>query len=105
MTKLPRDARHNCTVFYDDGDSVEVFAAILNSENLDNFEGWHCDAGHSRIYIHSDGSVWGGECENDYLGSLNDHTFDILQKPTVCKRARCITSADELMLRKFKITE
>ena len=103
MTKLKEDLYYNCTAYYDDGDQVNIFASVLNSNNLDNFKGWQCDAGYSRIYIHSDGTVWGGECENDYLGSLQDHSFQLLPLPTLCKKETCITSPDELMLKKFKI--
>lgn len=103
MTKLKDDGNYNCTVFYDNGDHSNIFSTALNTNRLDNFNGWQCEAGFSRIYVHSDGTVWSSECNNDYLGSLKDESFGLLKGAAVCKQARCVTSADELMLRKFKI--
>lgn len=105
MTKLKNDENYNCTVFYDDGETSKIFSTALNTNNLDNFKNWQCEAGFSRIYVHSDGTVWSSECNNDYLGSLKDGSFELLKGATVCKQTRCVTSADELMLRKFKIEE
>jgi hypothetical protein len=102
MTKLVNDKNYNCTVFYDNGEQSNVFSTALNTNQLDDFNGWQCEAGFSRIYVHSDGTVWSSECNNDYLGSLNDGSFDLLKHSTVCTQTRCVTSADELMLRKFK---
>jgi hypothetical protein len=103
MTKLKEDSNHNCIVYYDDGDQTKIFATALNYNNLDHFKGWKCDAGFSRIYIHSDGNVWGGECNNDHLGSLKDNTFELLKGPTTCKKQKCLTSPDELMLKKYRL--
>ena len=103
MTKLKNEVNYNCTVYYDDGDQSTIFSTALNSNNLDAFKGWSCEAGFSRIYIHADGTVWSSECNNDYLGSLNDNSFALLTNPTICCLDNCVTSADELMLKKSKL--
>ena len=103
MIKLKNDENYNCTVFYDDGETSKIFSTALNANNLDNFKNWQCEAGFSRIYIHADGSVWSSECNNDYLGSLVDQSFALLTNPTTCQLNNCVTSADELMLKKYRL--
>ena len=102
MTKLQDSSHYNCKIYYDDGDVVKIFSTALNVNALDYFEGWHCEAGLSRIYIAADATVYSGECENDCLGSLKDNSFQIFDRPTTCKQVRCNTSPDELMITKYK---
>ena len=42
---------YNCKITTDDGQEYLVYANWIHNEKLDNWQGWHCDAGHTRFYI------------------------------------------------------
>lgn len=71
----------------------------IHNNGLDNWQGWSCDAGQTRIVIDYDLTVYSGECENDKLGNLQSQ-WDILQTPTVCKRLTCTGCTDDLIVSK-----
>jgi hypothetical protein len=100
MSKLTPDQHYNAEVHYDDGDIVKIYATKLSNQRLSNFFGWECEAGLSRIFILPDSSVYGGECENDFLGKLNNNTFKLSNQPTICKKPRCIGNPDDLVTKK-----
>ena len=103
MTKFKADINYNCRVYYKDGDVVNIFADKLPNTNTHQFKDWACDAGYSGIYVHSNGDVWSGECENDFLGNLNDNSFELLDSPGRCKRKFCTTNIGELSITKSKL--
>jgi hypothetical protein len=105
MTKLQPDTNCNAVVTYNDGTEVPVYASKLVINNLNNFSDWQCNAGHSRIFILPDTSVYSGECENDYLGKLSDQSFQILPKMTTCKKTACYNNPDDLMVEKIRFVE
>lgn len=92
---------YNCTIILDDNQRYNVDANWLHNEQLDNWKNWNCDAGHSRIFIDSDLAVYSGECCNDYLGNLQV-AWDILPTASICKRDRCSSCADDLLVKKVK---
>lgn len=87
-------------VTYDDGIQVWIHGNKLNNLGLDDFQGWQCDAGFNRICVQPDTRVFSSECENDYLGRLDDNSFQLYSQPSVCKRPKCVGNADDLMTRK-----
>ena len=88
---------HNCTIIFDDGSSMKVFADWLHNTNNDHWKGWKCDAGVNRISIMDNFDVYSGRCKNDYLGNImSDWT---LLDDNVCKRDRCNLCTDDLMIK------
>ena len=102
MFKLLKDKNFNSIVHFDDGEKIEVYANSIHNSHLDQWQGWHCHAGVDRIHIDADSNVYSGECENDFLGNINDNSFKILSKPTICKRERCTGCTDDLLVKKWK---
>ena len=100
MTQLTPDTNYNAEVHYDDGSVIKIYSPQLRYRGLSNFHGWECEAGMERIFILPDGSVYGGECENDFLGKLDDNTFELRTSPTICKKHLCIGNPDDLMTKK-----
>lgn len=76
-------------------------ANTLHNNQIDCWQDWQCNAGHTRIYIKSNLDVYGGECLNDYLGRL-DQDWQLLPESTVCKRTRCTGCTDDLLTPKRK---
>lgn len=105
MTRLQSNNNYNSVVSYGDGTQVKIYASQLVTTQSNNFLDWHCDAGHSRIFILPDTSVFGGECENDYLGKLSDNSFEILSQKTICKKSACYNNPDDLMVEKIKFSK
>jgi hypothetical protein len=101
MKYLTSDENANAIVTYDDGHEVTVYASSIVNNNVNLFEGWSCEAGVSRIFVLPDLTVWSGECQNDYLGSLTDD-FNLFIKPTVCKQKLCLNNPDDLAIKKMK---
>jgi hypothetical protein len=105
MTTLHPDNNYNSVVTYNDGTQIKVYSSQLVTKQLNQFQGWQCDAGCSRIFILPDTSVFGSECENDYLGKLSDNSFEILSQKTVCKKSACYNNPDDLMVEKIKFSK
>lgn len=96
---LKEDKNYNAIAYYSDGSNVRVYGQQLHNSDVDYWKGWRCDAGFNRIFVFPDGSVYGGECRNDYLGNLNDQ-FNILDQQTICQRDRCSSCTSDLILAK-----
>ena len=90
---------YNCTVDLDNGEQYNISANWLHNNNLDYWKGWECEAGQSRLLINFDQGIYGGECLNDYLGNL-ETGWEYENKPTVCKRDRCFSCTDDLLVGK-----
>ena len=102
MTILTADHNCNAIVEYENGDTVNIYATKLYLHQLTQFKHWFCEAGSSRIFILPDGSVWSGECQNDFLGNLaQEGGFTLLTKETICKQELCINNPDDLMVKKY----
>lgn len=97
---LKQDANHNCKVDLSDGTSVNIHANQLHNLGIDLFNDWECNAGYDRISIMVDGSIYSGNCMNDYLGTINN--WQLLPAPTICKLTTCTGCTDDLMITKWK---
>ena len=89
---------YNCRVYLDDQTEFLVDANWLHNNQLDQWQNWQCNAGVERIHISSTGEVYSGECENDYLGHI-DQDWN-LQQPTQCQRKTCTGCTDDLLVAK-----
>ena len=96
---LKNDENHNCKVSMSDGTEFLIHANQLHNLDIDHFQGWQCHAGFDRISIDVDGTVWGGNCHNDLLGTIND--WNLLSAPTECKLLTCTGCTDDLIVTKL----
>lgn len=93
---------HNYNVEVHTEDNVFLmYANRLHNEGLDSWQGWQCRAGVNMLLIDFDGSVYGGECENDYLGNINTE-FNLIKDHTICKKANCTGCTNDLKIEKFQ---
>lgn len=91
---------YNCRVTTELSEEFLVYANWIHNEQLDNWKGWQCEAGASRLMIDKNFNVYSGECKNDSLGNaLTDFT---LLEHTVCKQDRCTGCTDDLIVAKHK---
>lgn len=93
------DNDYNCEITCEDGSKFLLNANRLHNQQLDHWEGWHCEAGSTRLWIEHNGAVYSGECKNDYLGNIFSD-WNILMQPTVCKKNRCSGCTDDLLISK-----
>jgi len=98
LKKLENHENYNCKVTTESGEEYLVYANWLHNNNLDNWKGWSCEAGATRISIDQKLNVYSGECKNDYLGSAIGE-FTLLEH-TICKQERCTGCTDDLMVAK-----
>jgi hypothetical protein len=99
---LKKDENYNCKVVLEQGTELLIHANQMHNLDLDHFCGWKCHAGFDRINIDVDGTVWGGECQNDRLGRLGD--WNLLSAPTECKLSTCTGCTDDLIITKWLTT-
>lgn len=97
---LKQDANYNCEVRLEDGSSVKIHANQMHNKGIDLFKGWQCHAGYDRISIDVDGKIYGGNCMNDKLGTIDD--WSMLTGPTICRLETCTGCTDDLMVKKWK---
>ena len=82
----------------DSGEEYQVYANWMHNNKLDNWQGWHCDAGYTRFYIDKNFDIWDGECKNKPLGNvLGDWATE---SNNVCKRITCTGCTDDLLTKK-----
>ena len=98
--QLPEEHHNNIIVHYADGTSIKTYATRLKFLGLDKFYNWPCDAGIARMSIHPNGDVYSAECDNDYMGNLDNDTFELFTEPKPCKFATCTNNPDNLMVDK-----
>ena len=91
---------YNCIVTADTGLQRRVYANWLHNSNLDNWQGWHCDAGTTRFYIDSKFNIYSGECQNDFLGNVL--TKWQTKNNNVCQQPTCTGCTDDLITSKYK---
>jgi len=96
---LENHKNYNCIVYTDSNQHYYLSANWIHNNKLDNWEGWQCYAGVNRIYIDDD-NVYGGNCFNDYLGSLSEG-WELFYNTTTCKRKTCTGCTDDLMIEKY----
>lgn len=74
---------------------------ILKFKNLNKWKGWTCYIGIDSLYIHHDGSVFGGFCmQGKNLGNIKDKII-FLSNPTICPLESCNCTTD-MTVRKYK---
>ena len=98
QNKFENQENYNCRITLDSGEEYLIYANWLHNEQLDNWQGWTCEAGATRLLIDKDLKVYSGECKNDLLGSAIDE-FTILEHST-CRQQRCTGCTDDLMVAK-----
>ena len=91
---------YNCVVTTDTGIRRQVYANWIHNNQLDQWQGWRCDAGATRFYIDSNFDVWSGECKNDLLG--NALTGWQTKNNTVCHLETCTGCTDDLIVKKHQ---
>lgn len=93
---------YNCKITLESGKEYRVAANWLHNQNLDQWQGWHCYAGRTRLMIDENFNVHSGECLNDHLGNLLSN-WDLLETGTVCKQKTCTGCTDDLNVKKHII--
>ena len=91
---------YNCEITTDSGETFRVYANWLHNEKLDQWKGWHCQAGTTRMLIDKNFNLYSGECKNDHLGNALTE-FDLLNG-TICQRNTCTGCTDDLMVDKHE---
>ena len=100
MSKFENHSNYNCKVTLDSGQQFDIYANWMHNEKQDNFQGWHCDAGHTRFYIDKNFDIWDGECKNTLLGNVIDDWAT--ESNNICKRDTCTGCTDDLIAAKNK---
>ena len=98
LKELKDHKNYNCKITTELGEEYLVYANWLHNEHLNNWQGWTCEAGATRLLIDKNFELYSGECKNDHLGSaLGEFTiFD----QTICRRERCSGCTDDLLVNK-----
>ena len=100
MLSMIKHENYNCQATDDQGQEHLVYANWMHNQGLDTWQGWHCDAGHTRFYIDKNFDIWSGECKNDYLGNVLKEWRP--KNDTVCKQTTCTGCTDDLITKKSK---
>lgn len=95
---------NNCQIELDNGEKYLIYAPWMHNQHIDNFKGWRCDAGVTRISIDQTGQVFSGECRDSDLGNLITGWQLLEESDAICKRDTCAGCADDLMTKKYAIT-
>jgi hypothetical protein len=90
---------YNCEITLDTGDKYQVDANWIHNQQLDNWQGWECNAGVDRIYIDSNLEIFVGECMNARLGGMSTG-WATLSAPGICQKTRCTGCTDDLLITK-----
>ena len=100
MLSMIKHENYNCQATDEQGQEHLVYANWMHNQGLDTWQGWHCNAGHTRFYIDKNFDIWSGECKNDYLGNALKEWRP--KNDTVCKQATCTGCTDDLITKKSK---
>ncbi len=98
MNTLSNHSNYNCRVSTDSGEEYLIYANWLHNNNQDNWKGWTCETGSTRLFIDKNLEVFGGECKNQQLG--NALTGFSLVENAICQLPRCTGCTDDLMTSK-----
>ena len=101
MNNFENHTNYNCKITLDSGKEYYVYANWMHNQGLDQWQGWRCDAGHTRFQIDKNFDIWSGECKNDYLGNVADDTWN-LKTDTICNRLTCTGCTDDLITYKYE---
>jgi hypothetical protein len=97
--KFKNDEFYNCQIILDNQETYFINANSMHNNQVDKWTGWTCDAGYNRISIDSNLNVYGGQCQNDYLGKLGSD-WKLLTQPTICAKVSCNGCTDDLLAEK-----
>lgn len=100
MTQFENHTNYNCRITTDSDEEFLVYANWMHNSELDQWKGWQCDAGKTRLHIDQDLNVWSGRCKNDFFGSVTDQFYT--GTSTVCKQDTCSGCTDDLIVKKSK---
>jgi hypothetical protein len=90
---------YNCEIQLDSGETYTVSANWLHNQQLDQWQGWQCNAGNTRLMIDENFDIYSGECLNNYLGNLIAG-WQLATKMVVCQQPRCSGCTDDLIVNK-----
>ena len=93
---------YNCKITYDTGEEKYIYSNWLNNNNLNNFEGWECHTGATRIFIDKSLNVYNGMCYTKHLGNLTTE-WNLVDKKIICPNQRCTSNTDDLATRRNKL--
>lgn len=100
MSKFENHKNYNCKITLDTGEEYRIYANWMHNQNLDQWQGWRCDAGNTRFYIDKNFDVWSAQCQNDYLGNALGTWEPKID--TICNRKTCTGCTDDLMITKHE---
>jgi hypothetical protein len=98
LEQLKNHENYNCRVTTDTGEEFLIYANWLHNNQMDNWKGWHCGAGATRLSIEENFDIYSAYCKNDYIG--NALTGFELADYTICKLDRCDGCTDDLLVEK-----
>jgi hypothetical protein len=101
LSNFENHKNYNCIITLDSGDEYKVYANWIHNQGLDHWQGWHCDAGHTRFHIDKNFDIWSGECKNDHLGNIANDDWNI-KTNTICNRSTCTGCTDDLLTHKYE---
>jgi len=100
LTQFEKHKNYNVELTLDSGEKFRIYANWIHNNTLDHFQGWHCEAGHTRFYIDKYYNIWDGMCCNKMLGNvLGDWE---LVYDNVCQKPTCTGCTDDLVATKYK---
>ena len=91
---------YNVVVQDEQGQEHLMHANQLQDLNLHHWQGWLCNAGVDYMYVTENGDCWGSQCQNDYLGNVNQERITLLTQPTVCRQTTCTGCTNDLTVAK-----
>lgn len=102
LPQIDNHTNYNCIVTLRDDTQYKIFGNWLHNHDLDQWQGWHCEAGKTRFYIDKNFDVWDGMCKNQKLGNALVEWHPNPQ--TICQRIRCVGCTDDLVTKKHAPT-
>lgn len=100
MNKFENHKNYNCEVTLDSGEKYLVFSNWIHNQELDYWQGWHCEAGNTRFYIDKNFDIWSGMCQNDFLGNVLTEWNPV--ESTLCRQTTCTGCTEDLAAKKHE---
>ena len=100
LNKFENHSNYTCEITLDSGEQFKIYANWMHNKQLDNFQGWSCDAGYTRFMIDKNFDIWDGECKNTLLGNVLDEWAT--NSNNVCRQSTCTGCTDDLIVAKHK---
>jgi len=100
LSKFENHSNYNCEITLDSGEQFQIYANWMHNEKQDNFQGWSCEAGHTRFLIDKNFNIWDGECKNTQLGHVLGEWN--INSNNICKQSTCTGCTDDLIAAKHQ---